>query len=425
MNNEQMNINEPKERAEQKLEFFIENCEIYIDTCSLLHFASIEFFDNAETFLTNHSKQIFVLSGGIKELVKHSMNTEDSNLASNAKKTLKIIEMFKQNNLISIIEKDGFVDNAFLTLFTNLRMGCYPLLITQDKDLAKDILDLNNTRSVKANKVRVAKINQYGFLSEFAFLEDDSESNKKEREEHAERSKEIIVYPTDERLLRREHWYIKDDLLNATEDEFLNYCQNFLSEKIYEVIPQESDMKYRHVAQLINCLTLEMFRNLNIKTNRILLVVKINSLFKAVNTSINENILHIAIESLATKRYGQAVDLSVLELDEDKRKEKFDLNMGVQAEDLNSDTYVCYSRLYFIEKIYEIIPKDSRVEYRHVSNLINCISSTLYQGLHTEMGKVTIVNKISSLFMQIDEALPKDYLLELAEIIADKEKNMH
>lgn len=58
------------------------------------------------------------------------------------------------------------------------------LLITQDNDLAKDILALNNNRSVKANEVKVNRINKYGFLSEFFWhdlegSEDLKKSSKK------------------------------------------------------------------------------------------------------------------------------------------------------------------------------------------------------------------------------------------------------
>ena len=41
------------------------------------------------------------------------------------------------------------------------------LLITQDNNLAKDILSLNNNKSVQANIIHVKKINNYGFLSKF------------------------------------------------------------------------------------------------------------------------------------------------------------------------------------------------------------------------------------------------------------------
>ena len=41
------------------------------------------------------------------------------------------------------------------------------LLITQNGDLAKDILALNNNNSGRVNSVHVKRINRYGFLSNF------------------------------------------------------------------------------------------------------------------------------------------------------------------------------------------------------------------------------------------------------------------
>jgi DNA-binding helix-hairpin-helix protein with protein kinase domain len=50
------------------------------------------------------------------------------------------------------------------------------LLITQDNNLAKDILALNDNYSVKANEIKVNRINKYGFFSEF-FWHDMNRSN--------------------------------------------------------------------------------------------------------------------------------------------------------------------------------------------------------------------------------------------------------
>lgn len=422
MNEETRNTNELKENAQRKLSYFVENFEIYIDTCSLLHFASLDFFDNTEALLVENSKKIIILSGGLRELEKHSINSEDSNLASNAKKTLRMIDLLEKNGIVSIVDMEGFVDNSFLTLFTNIRMERHPLLITQDKNLANDILNLNNTRSVKANRVRVAKINQYGFLSEFSLSKDSSENkNTQDNVEIFTLSKEINIYPVDKSLLRNSHWIINDNLKQATEYEVQYYFRNFLIEKIAAVIPSDSYTNYGHVAKLINCIDPALFRNLNLKTNRILLVTQINSLFKqATNESIDIGYLHVALESLVRCYYGLINNFSVLNIAQEQRNELLSLENGVKIEELRDDIAVYYSRLYLIENIYKIIPADSYTEYGHVAKLILCLDPALERRLNTQMGRVTMVNNIMSLFMQAtNEQLPKEYLMELVNAIGN------
>lgn len=409
MNEEKQNSNELKERAENKLDYFVEKCEMYIDTCSLLHFASMDFFDNVEAMLSKYSKQIYVLSGGVKELEKHSLNSEDVGLASNAKKTLRIIKMYIENNLISIVENDDFVDNAFLTLFTNLRMNHYPLLITQDKNLANDILNLNNTLSVKANKVRVAKINQYGFLSEFL----NTEEHKNQKQEEYVATKEF--YYTDENLLRTSHWEIDANLKSATEDEFDCYCRDFLIEKIYEVIPKESLLNYGHVYKLIYCIDPILFQNLKQKSMRILLVTQILGLFKSVKVSIHKEIVHVIVESLVKKRYGAINEISILECADIQKNVEFDLE-GMRSDELDWDTFDMYCRFYYIEKVYDALSDDSSLNYGHVYKLIFSIDPSLIENVHTEMGRLTLANKIHSMFRAVsEENISKEYLINIAK----------
>ena len=55
-------------------------------------------------------------------------------------------------------KSDNFADNVFQVVFTKFRMTNRLLLITQDNNLAKDILALNNNRSVKAKQVRAKEL---------------------------------------------------------------------------------------------------------------------------------------------------------------------------------------------------------------------------------------------------------------------------
>ena len=50
-------------------------------------------------------------------------------------------------------KSDSFADNLFQVVFTNIRLKYNLVLITQDRDLATDILRLNQSVSVKTNKI--------------------------------------------------------------------------------------------------------------------------------------------------------------------------------------------------------------------------------------------------------------------------------
>ncbi|PSJ32189.1 hypothetical protein UF10_01805 [Peptostreptococcus russellii] len=66
-------------------------------------------------------------------------------------------------------------------VFTKFRMTHKLLLITQDNDLAKDIIALNSNKSVRANPVHVKRINQYGFLSNFTWNADNTKNDSPKR----------------------------------------------------------------------------------------------------------------------------------------------------------------------------------------------------------------------------------------------------
>src|SRR5699024_5081019 len=97
-------------------------------------------------------------------------------LANNSKNSLKIIQQLISAGFIEVRgeKSDNFVDNVFQVVFTKFRMTHKLLLITQDNDLAMDIISLNRNRSAKANDVNVRRINQYGFLSNFTWRTEDS-----------------------------------------------------------------------------------------------------------------------------------------------------------------------------------------------------------------------------------------------------------
>ena len=164
-----------EEYARNILKSYVDEWKIFIDTCSLLHFASDKFWMNMIPILRQKQAKIIVPLRSIEELEKHSKNIKKQELATNAKNTLKILQQLLSAGFIEIRgeKTDNFADNVFQVVFTKFRINHKLLLITQDNDLAKDILALNDNKTVRANPVNVKRINQYGFLSGFQWEEND------------------------------------------------------------------------------------------------------------------------------------------------------------------------------------------------------------------------------------------------------------
>lgn len=171
-------INQEKQEQQKKiLEKYCKDWKIFIDTCSLLHSSSDDFWMNIIPLLHQYQNSIFIPSRCVEEIKKHSKNKNNTELAQNAKECLIKLKGLAEAGYVEIRGEptDNFTDNVFQVVFTKFRMKYKLLLITQDNNLAKDILNLNNSRSVKANEVKVNRINKYGLLREFYWK--DSEEN--------------------------------------------------------------------------------------------------------------------------------------------------------------------------------------------------------------------------------------------------------
>lgn len=158
-----------KSQAENVLDEYAKNWKIFMDTCSILHFAADRFWMNIKDLLSRYQNKIIIPLRSIEELQKLGANIDKPELAKNAKKCLKVLEWLKNEGFVEIRgeQNDNFTDNVIQVVFTKFRMTHKLLLITQDNDLAKDIIALNDNKSVKANPVHVKRINQYGFLTDF------------------------------------------------------------------------------------------------------------------------------------------------------------------------------------------------------------------------------------------------------------------
>lgn len=193
----QVEKNSAEERALNNLEYYFSNYKIFIDTCSLLHFASDQFWLHVVPIIQRRQNKIIIPIRAMEEIKKHSKNSNKPELQKKAESSLEILNKLILAGFLEVRgeENDNFADNVFQVVFTKFRMTHKLLLITQDGDLAYDIYNLNNVKSVRANPVYVKRINKYGFLSNFEFNQNQSKerigSNK--NTEHKKREVDIKI----------------------------------------------------------------------------------------------------------------------------------------------------------------------------------------------------------------------------------------
>lgn len=165
--------------AKNVLDDYAKDWKIFMDTCSILHFAVDKFWMNILTLLRQYKNKVIIPLRSIEELKKHEANTGNPELAENAKNCLRVLNKLIKAGFVEIRgeQGDNFADNVFQVVFTKFRMTHKLLLITQDNDLAKDIIALNSNKSVRANPVHVKRINQYGFLSNFTWNAENTKND--------------------------------------------------------------------------------------------------------------------------------------------------------------------------------------------------------------------------------------------------------
>lgn len=170
----------------ENLEKYVKNYKIFIDTCSLLHPEVNKFWNNIIPILHLYNIKIIIPKRSIDELEKHSNNKQNSDLSKSANNCKMVLSKLISAGYVEIRgeETDNFADNVFQVVFTKFRMTHNLLLITQDNNLAKDILALNDSKSVKGKSVVVKKINKQGYLSSFSWNENKKKVRGKNLASH-------------------------------------------------------------------------------------------------------------------------------------------------------------------------------------------------------------------------------------------------
>lgn len=186
---------------------------VILDTCSLMDENFPEWMDvliDAKNY-RKKGQQIVVFKTCIDELKKHLKNKKRDSKRIAAKRALKIVRHAKWRKLLTVSkikESQNFADNVIFVKVSADRIYSRVAVITQDKKLAYDLVNLNNLASQRGYKVFVYKIAPGGILENNkgapAIKENHSKpiekDNLKEKKEKAFPFALVKVMETDSKL---------------------------------------------------------------------------------------------------------------------------------------------------------------------------------------------------------------------------------
>lgn len=141
--------------------------KILIDTCSLMHDKCADVIGQMIPAMEKHGKKLLVPEKVIAELNKHHRCRTDPGKAAAADRALGLCRLLKARGCLSVRgeSRDNFADNTFYVALSQYRTKYHMLLITQDRGLTRDVLKLNEVRSVKGYPIEVMYVNAGGGLS--------------------------------------------------------------------------------------------------------------------------------------------------------------------------------------------------------------------------------------------------------------------
>ncbi len=138
---------------------------VYIDTCSLLESERLKKFILAvESVFEKYNVQISVPGPVQNELIGF-LNSNEFEKKMLAEKVFSLMD--EHHGLFRLeqrVEGADFADPDILTELMRNKGNCGQLLITNDRDLAKDAYQLNLQESNRGRKIMVCHLNYYGCL---------------------------------------------------------------------------------------------------------------------------------------------------------------------------------------------------------------------------------------------------------------------
>lgn len=148
------------------MEELVRTRTIMIDTCSLMHSQCGAVMDRMLPALERQGKKVVIPLRVIDELRKHQNARHDPGKARAANEGMRICRRLQKAGCLSVRgnEGDDFADNVFFVVLSDYRYRYHMLLITQDRNLTTDVLQLNRQQATQGYPVEVMRIDRHGRL---------------------------------------------------------------------------------------------------------------------------------------------------------------------------------------------------------------------------------------------------------------------
>ena len=152
-------------RAAEFLTRAVQRYVIIVDTCTLLNDAFLNLYRRLTPLLNAEGKKLVIPTSVTAEL-KHLLITRPD-LRS---KIANVFAFLEEEYVAEMIEFQGdetevFGDQQILSLASKLFLTSDVMLLTYDKNLARDALNLKNLGSIKGHDISVNRVSKHGFIS--------------------------------------------------------------------------------------------------------------------------------------------------------------------------------------------------------------------------------------------------------------------
>lgn len=156
--------------AYKNLESVLSDSVVFIDTSSLMNYKASDFFETIIPILRSNSKKINVLNSVRKELCTFSVDFTNPQRQAQALSALQLLNKILADDVVTFFGSSAYLTDAdFLKIAIKKRNCCKQLFITQNYQLAKDLVQLNSVRSTKGYPIYSKRISSHALLNDFDF----------------------------------------------------------------------------------------------------------------------------------------------------------------------------------------------------------------------------------------------------------------
>lgn len=205
-----------RQRAQKNLERLTGRYTFLVDTCSLLHDQFPALMEHLVPLLRENGKALVIPSGVTAELRRLAVQKPE--LTDRIRAVAGQLAALKNEGLVAVYGNTGenFGDKQLLTAVTHFMTSTELLVITQDKGLSTDLLNLNQLNSVRGKRVTVGRINQYGYLSRFLLPEQRAGSASWSQSESSTFPKSTLIPENGQRLPVTRNYSVGDLVYGAS-----------------------------------------------------------------------------------------------------------------------------------------------------------------------------------------------------------------